>query len=115
MSCLILPLSCGGNRDDNPVVPPVTSPLTSDYIGFGVITDSFTHVNADPSENSESMGYLRRGSLVKVIRRQQIRTPEGFVTWVLIDGEQQGWLKENDIDIYNNERQAKTASDSMAK
>jgi len=103
--------SCTGNKEDVPVVPPLTSPLTRDYIGFGVITASFTHVNADPAENSDSLGYLRRGTLVKIIRRQVIRTQEGFISWVLTDGEQQGWLREDVMEIYNNESQARTASE----
>jgi len=103
--------SCNGSREEAPVVPPLTSPLTRDYIGFGVITASFTHINADPAENSESLGYIRRGTLVKIIRRQVIRTPEGFISWVLTDGEQQGWLREDVMEIYNNESQARTASE----
>jgi len=107
--------SCRVSREEGPVIPPVTSPLTREYIGYGVITDSFTHICADPVENSESLGYLRRGSLVQVIRRQIFRTTDGFVSWVLIDGNQQGWLKEEVMEIYNNESQAKTASDTMSK
>jgi len=111
----VLLLSCTGKKEELPVIPPVTSPLSRDYIGFGVITDSFTHVTADPADNSPSLGYLRRGSLVRVIRRQVISTPEGFVSWVLTEGNQQGWLKEDVMDIFNNESQARTASESLSK
>jgi len=122
--------SCSSNKEEAPLIPPETSPLTGDYIGFGVITASFTHITSDPSENSDSLGYLRRGSLVKIIRRQIIRTSEGFISWVLIDGEQegsrsgqtestlavqQGWLKEDVMVIYNNESQARTASESVLR
>jgi hypothetical protein len=113
--CFLVLGSCGTGREDNPVIPPITSPLTSDFIGFGVINDSFTHVLKDPLENSDSLGYLRRGSLVRVLRRQLIRTQTGFVSWVFINGEQQGWLKEEVMSIYNNERQARTASDVILK
>jgi len=115
-NCLLVFLgSCSANREDIPVIPPVTSPLSREYIGIGVITASFTHVTAETSENSESLGYLRRGTLVRVIRRQIIRTPEGFISWVLIDGETQGWLREDVMDIYNNESQARTASEVMSR
>lgn len=110
--------SCSSNREDAPVIPPLTSPLSRDYIGFGVITSSFTHISADPSENSVSLGYLRRGSLVKIIRRQVLKTPDGFVSWVLIDGNRDihsGWLREDVMDIYNSERQARTASESALR
>ena len=117
--------SCKANREEKPVIPPVTSPLTRDYIGFGVITASFTHINEDPAEDSRSLGYLRRGSLVRIIRRQIIKTQDEYVSWVLTDGKQdgfesdknaaQGWLKEDVMEIYNNESQAKTASEAMVK
>ena len=96
-------------------MPPATSPLSRDYIGFGVITDSFTHINTEPAENSTSLGYIRRSSLVRIIRRQTIKTENSFQSWVLIDGSQTGWLKEDVMVIYNSEEQARTASEAMLK
>lgn len=95
-------------------MPPVTAPLSRNYIGYGVITDSFTHITVDPQENSISLGYLRRGSLVRIIRRQIVKTDSGFQTWVLTDEPQYGWLKEDVMGIYNSEGQAKTASEQLA-
>jgi len=108
-------VSCDNKKEEIQVIPPVTSPLSSEYIGFGVITDSFTHVTADPSQDSPSIGYLRRGSRVRIIRRQIIKTQDGFISWVLTDGQQQGWLKESVMDIYNNENQAITASELLSR
>lgn len=103
------------NREEGTVIPPLSSPLSKSYIGFGVITDSFTHVSADPSDDSPSVGYLRRGSLVRIVKRQTIRTQEGFISWVYTDGGSQGWLREDVLDIYDNESQARTASETMLK
>ncbi|WP_461255879.1 hypothetical protein [Treponema sp. R80B11-R83G3] len=111
----ILLFSCETKKDEIQVIPPITSPLSGDYIGFGVITESFTHVTADPSQESPSIGYLRRGSRVRIIRRQIIKTQGGFISWVLTDGQQQGWLKEDVMDIYNNENQAITASELLSR
>jgi len=108
-------VSCDNKKEEIQVIPPVTSPLSSEYIGFGVITDSFTHLTADPSQDSPSIGYLRRGSRVRIIRRQIIKTQDGFISWVLIDGQQQGWLKESVMDIYSNENQAITASELLSR
>jgi hypothetical protein len=107
--------ACGAKKEEIPVIPPVTSPLSRDYIGFGVINDSFTHITAEPSQDSRDIGYLRRGSLVKIIRRRIIRTEGGFTSWVFMDGSQQGWLREDVMDIYESEDQARTASESMSK
>ena len=113
--CLFLLSACSANREEPPVIPPLTSPLSRDYIGFGVITASFTHITSDPSDNSPSLGYLRRGTLVRIIRRHINRTNDGFFSWVLIDGEQQGWLREDIMDIYYNESQARTASEFISR
>jgi len=102
-------------KEESPVIPPVTSPLSRDYIGYGVITASFTHITSDPVENSTSLGYLRRGSVIRIIRRQSINTSGNFISWVLTDGHQYGWLREDVMDIYENESQANTASENMIR
>jgi len=107
--------ACGAKKEEGPVIPPETSPLSRDYIGFGVITASFTHVTVDPAEDSPSEGYLRRGSLVRVLRRQTVKSSGNFVSWVLTEGDQQGWIKEELIDIYDSEDQAKTAAGSISR
>jgi len=111
----ILICSCDAKKEEIHVIPPVTSPLSGEYIGFGVIKESFTHINTDPSQDSPSLGYLRRGSRVKIVRRQIVKTQDGYISWVLIDGQQQGWLKEDVMDIYNNENQAVTASELLSR
>jgi len=112
---LILLCSCETKKEEINVIPPVTPPLSGEYIGFGVIKESFTHINTDPSQDSPSLGYLRRGSRVKIVRRQIIKTQDGYISWVLIDGQQQGWLKEDVMDIYSNENQAVTASELLSR
>ena len=107
--------NCTGKKEEASVTPPVTSPFSKDYIGFGVITESFTHILSDPSEDSSSTGYLRRGSLVKVLRRKTIKNADAFTSWVLIEGNQHGWLKEEVMNIYDSENQAKTASESISR
>ena len=113
--CISALYACTANKEESPVIPPVTSPLSRDYIGFGVIKNSFTHIMLDPADDSRSTSYLRRGSLVRILRRQTVRTPSGFVSWVLIEEEEQGWLKEEVMDIYDNESQARTAAESMVR
>jgi hypothetical protein len=107
--------ACYGKKEESPVIPPVTSPLSGEYIGFAVINVSFTHVMAQPEEGSESLGYLRRGSLVRVIERRTITSTGGPRTWVLTEGPPRGWLREDVMDIYGSESQAKTASESVSR
>jgi hypothetical protein len=106
-------LSCSSRKEEAPVIPPITSPLTREYIGFGVITASYTHIMAEPVSNTVSLGYLRRGSLVKILQRSVVRNDNTSEFWVQVEGNQNGWLKEEVMDIYDNEDRAKTAADSF--
>ena len=112
---IVVICSCVVKKEELPVIPPVTSPLSRDYVGYGIITASFTHVTAEPAQDSPSLGYLRRGSLVRIIKRQTVKTGNIFVSWVQLDDFQNGWLKEDVMNIYDTERQAITASRSLSQ
>lgn len=111
--------SCNGKKEETPILLPLTSPLSQSYIGFGVINVSYTRVTALPgkenSDESSSPGYLRRGSVVHILKRQMIKSQEKPESWVLVEGSCTGWLKETLVDIYNSEAQANTASAAMGE
>ena len=118
---ILLPVltACNARREDSPVLPPLTSPLSQVYIGYGVVNISYTRVNSEPDENSASPGYLRQGSVIKIIERQLIRNSGGIESWVFVEGNAEGnvkgWLRETQVDVYDNEQQARTASGTMLR
>jgi len=112
---------CGRSADDLPVVPPITHPLVRQYIGYGVVNVSFTHLLNAPGPNGVSMGYLRRGTVVRIIERRTITSKGKTESWVLAEGNyegsgvpSQGWLEETTVAVYDNEPMAKTASKAMS-
>ena len=107
--------ACGEHKEEAPVIPPATSPLSRTVIGFGVINVSYTHITADPVEGGFSSGYLRRGSLVRVMERRTVKKKDFIESWVLVQGNYQGWLRETAVDIYDNEGRARTAAESMSR
>ncbi|MDR2434826.1 MAG: hypothetical protein LBD47_09700 [Treponema sp.] len=107
-------VSCGGKKE-TPIVPPLTSPLSRTIIGFGVINVSYTYVTAGPEDGGASLGYLRRGALVRIIERRLVKNGSSAESWVLAEGSSRGWLREELVDIYDNEGRAKTASESMSR
>jgi len=123
MVLLIIMSACDRKRDETPVVPPLTSPLSQTFIGFGVVNVSYTRVAAQPeednlaedSEETASPGYLRRGSVVRILQRRLVKSQEKPESWVLVNGSCTGWLKESLVDIYDTEPQARTASESMGR
>lgn len=114
---LFIMVSCSVKKEESPALPPLTSPLSQPYIGFGVVNVSYTRIVAVPGEEHadehSSGGYLRRGSVVRILRRQTLKTQEKSESWVLVEGPTAGWLRETLLDIYASEAQAMTGSEAM--
>jgi hypothetical protein len=120
LSLALFLCACGKNTGEISVVPPATPPLSRPVIGYGVVNVSYTLIVEQPGEGELSLGYLRRGSLVKIIERRVIKRQENAESWILVEGtappvQLRGWLRESAADIYNNEFQAKTAVESMTQ
>jgi hypothetical protein len=116
---LFLAAACNGKKEEAPVIPPLTSPLSQIYIGFGVVNVSYTRITAQPEEDSAegnaSGGYLRRGSVVSILQRRLVKNQDKLESWVLVQGSDRGWLRESLVDIYDSELQARTASEAMGR
>ncbi|MDR2797843.1 MAG: hypothetical protein LBB80_05825 [Treponema sp.] len=111
MGAVALWCSCTRTTHEVTIIPPPTYPLSRSVIGYGVVNVSYTHVVHEPGQEGVSLGYLRRGSVVRILeRRLAAKTSE---SWVLIDGNYRGWLRETVVDIYGLEAQAKTAAEMM--
>ena len=111
---------CGRSDDELPVIPPVTHPLERVYVGYGVVNVSFTHLLSEPGSTGVSIGYLRKGTIVRIIERRVLSAKGSTESWVLAEGNYEGsaapsrgWLQENAVDVYDNESMAKTASKAM--
>ncbi|GHT92407.1 hypothetical protein FACS1894140_4380 [Spirochaetia bacterium] len=114
----VLALSSCDRKDENlSVIPPATPPLSRQLIGYGVINVSYTHVVEEAESSSASLGYLRRGSIVKILERRPVKRTVGRTeiveSWVLVEGNFRGWLPEPVVDIYDSENRARTAAGSM--
>ena len=113
---------CNRGSQELQIVPPASHPLTRQYIGYGVVNVSFTHLLSEPGAGGVSQGHLRRGTIVRVIERQHINTPGTAGSWVLAEGNYQtpesafrGWLAETSVEIFDRESRAITASRAMSQ
>ena len=117
-------LSCRRSSDELPVIPPVTHPLTKEYIGFGVVNVSFSHLLSEIGPHGVSEAYLRRGTVVRIIERVQVINSGKVESWVMAESNFQenalsqgsiyrGWLQESILEIYDSESQANTASKAL--
>ena len=112
--------SCNRSQPELPVIPRVTHPLIREFIGFGVINQSFAHILSEPGSAGFSQGYLRRGTVVRINERQQINNSGRFELWVLVEANyhepanvSQGWLEEAALVVFDRESRASTASRNM--
>lgn len=109
--------SCRRSADELPVMPPETSPLAREYIGFGVVVVSFTHILSEPGSAGVSQAYLRRGTIVRIIERRNVINRDTPEFWVFAEANYQGpgsafkgWLQAAAVEIYDSEDRANTAS-----
>jgi mannose-6-phosphate isomerase-like protein (cupin superfamily) len=105
--------ACTRNTNERLVILPQSPPLSRSEIGYGVVHSSYTHVMDKPDKEGPSLGYFRRGSVVKVLERVSVRNREE--TWLLVSGAFEGWIVEDSVNIYDNEAQAKTAAERMVQ
>jgi hypothetical protein len=123
---LIALLSCYKNEEIH-LDPPAMPPLSREEIGYGVVTAPYTHVVDKPDSQGLSLGYLRRGSVVRVLERRNGGTAGGPSTvtvpesWVLVEArggampDSRGWLQEPVIELYPTRAQALTASEFLVQ
>ncbi|MDR0539835.1 MAG: hypothetical protein LBG74_04950 [Spirochaetaceae bacterium] len=110
---LFFALSCKKGVADGEIIPPETAPLSRAVIGYGVVNTNYTHVLDKQGGDGKSLGFLRKGAIVEVLERRPLVTSEKTENWVLARGSYRGWLKEDELQIYDTEAKAKTASSLM--
>jgi len=112
---------CGRSSEEIPVTPPITHPLTREYIGYGVVNVSFAHLLDEPGTNGVSRGYLRRGTVVRILERRPVINRTNSESWIFVEGNYSsavlspGWLLEATVEVYDNESRAITASKVMSQ
>jgi len=119
---MILAFSCRRSSEEQPVMPPATHPLAREYIGYGVVNVSFTNLLSENSPNAISQGYIRRGTIVRIIERAQVNNKGKIESWILGESNYQaadtvsrGWLQESALLVFDSESQANTASKTMSQ
>jgi hypothetical protein len=122
---VVFTFSCNRSSEEQPVMPPATRPFAREYIGYGVVNVSFANLLSENSPNAVSQGYIRRGTIVRIIERTRINNRGKIESWVLGEsnyqapsapgGVSRGWLQESALLILDNESQANTASKTMSQ
>jgi len=118
---MVLASSCRRSSEEQPVMPPATHPLARDYIGYGVVNVSFANLLSENGPNALSQGYIRRGTIVRIIERTQVKDKGKTESWIFGESNYQsgdvsrGWLQESALLVFDSESQANTASKTMSQ
>jgi hypothetical protein len=122
---MVFAFSCSRSAEEQPVMPPATHPLSRDYIGYGVVNVSFTNLLNENSPNAVSQGYIRKGTIVRILERTNVNNKGKIESWILGESNyqapstsgpvSQGWLQESVLLIFDSESQANTASKTMSQ
>jgi hypothetical protein len=81
-----------------------------------VVTISYSKVVDEPNlAGGVSLGILRKGTVVPVLERRQINVRGKLESWILVEGYYRGWLREEVLEIFENEAQAKTAAAAVSQ
>jgi hypothetical protein len=105
--------SCKRAIPEDEIVLPATPPLSRSVIGYGVVNANYTSVMDKLGDGGYSVGFLRKGSIVEILERRPVVKGEKAETWVLASGSYTGWLKENELRVYQSRAQALTASQTI--
>jgi len=114
--------SCGGGSRSLPVTPPATHPLARQAIAYGVVNVSFTHFLSAPGTGGVSQVHLRQGTVVHIIERRQITHLGNPQSWVFAQTSAEppaapfsGWLLESNLQVFDRESRALTASRAIGQ
>jgi hypothetical protein len=113
LSVLLASVACTARNGNIGLLPPETSPLSRELIGFGVVSVLYTRLNSEPSSESAASGQTRIGEIVRVLERRILREDDGSESWLLVEGDSSGWIREEMVGMYENEAQARAAAQAM--
>jgi hypothetical protein len=105
--------SCKRSLPEDEIILPATPPLSRSVIGYGVVNANYTRIMDKLGDGGNSIGFLRKGSIVEILERRPVVTGEKAEIWVLASGSYTGWLKETEMNIYSSKAQALTASQAI--
>jgi len=110
---LLLAVACSGRRNEAQVLPPETSPLSQSYVGYGVINVLYARLNSETTADSAASGHARIGTVVRIHERRLVRAGGRNESWLMVEEESKGWIREDLVNVYSNLSQARTASEAM--
>ena len=118
LSAVVFIAGCDRTSEDTPVTPPLSRPLSREFIAYGVVTIPYAPLLSEPGSDRDS-GILRLGTVVRIIERRSETNRANTEIWVFVEGNYEGdnisrgWIQEAVLDLFSNEAQAVTASRSF--
>jgi len=109
---LLLAASCA-RRIPPPVLPPETIPLSHEYVGYGVVNALYARLGTGASDAAPAAGHARMGTVARILERRLVMDGGRRESWLLIEAEATGWIREDLVDVFANAAQARAAAQAM--
>jgi hypothetical protein len=93
-----------------------TNPILTGGIGWAVVKEAYVRLKEGPSDSTQDLDHLRRGSVVRLDTRDfgtsgDAAKPDQREVWYGIESEgSKGWVRETELDIYDSRSQAERAA-----
>lgn len=105
--------SCSRKAVSEQIVLPASPPLSRAIVGYGVVNTGYTHILSNIGEGGEIVGILRRGTIVEVLERRSLVRGGTTGSSLFIAGAVGGWVREDQINIYDTQAQAEAAAQAL--
>jgi len=112
LAALVSLPSCA-RREETQVQPPETFLLSQPHIGYGVVNVLYARIDSDLGAGSAAVGHMRQGTIVRVMERRQVMSGGRSESWLFVEGDSAGWIREDFVNVYANLPQARTAAAEM--
>lgn len=92
------------------------NPILTGGIGWAVVKDAYVRLKEGPSDSTQDIDHLRRGSVYRLDAREfgtgdDQAGPDAREMWYGVEAEgAKGWVRESELDIYASQAQAKKAA-----
>ncbi len=106
-------IACVPERPPADIEPPPTPVLTSKVI-WGVVNKPYVKILDEQDSYADVRGILRRGDVVTILSKAGKTDGSGY--WLeirLTTSLLTGWVMDLDVNVYDTEPQARTASKSI--
>jgi hypothetical protein len=110
---ILVLVSCTKPVEHKPIVLPYT-PILSSGSNWGVVISNYSRVKESPSESSDMLTSLTKGTVVEVLFLSRTLENDEIISWyhTNIEGSK-GWIMKDDLKVFELREEAADYSEGI--